>query len=134
MLSYMIMIKKIVFVSLLFILLVSCTASKREIAQLVSRDNYVERIVRDSIYLHDSVYVVQKSDTVFLEKVRTLYRDRMSVDTFLLCDTIYNERVVTVEKKVGNGSSFRQLALLLLLFFLFMKGVPQRIWQLMKKM
>ncbi len=134
MLSYMIMIKKIVFASLLFILLISCTASKREIAQLVSRDNYVERIVRDSIYLHDSVYVVQKSDTVFLEKVRTLYRDRMSVDTFLLCDTIYNERVVTVEKKVGNNFSFRQLALLFLLFFLLIKGVPQRIWQLMKKM
>ncbi|MBQ8543259.1 MAG: hypothetical protein IJ436_07290 [Bacteroidaceae bacterium] len=130
----MIMIKKIVFASLLFILLISCTASKREIAQLVSRDNYVERIVRDSIYLHDSVYVVQKSDTVFLEKVRTLYRDRMSVDTFLLCDTIYNERVVTVEKKVGNNFSFRQLALLFLLFFLLIKGVPQRIWQLMKKM
>ena len=128
------MIKKIVFASLLFILLISCTASKREIAQLVSRDNYVERIVRDSIYLHDSVYVVQKSDTVFLEKVRTLYRDRMSVDTFLLCDTIYNERVVTVEKKVGNNFSFRQLAFLFLLFFLFIKGVPQRIWQLMKKM
>lgn len=128
------MIKKIVFASLLFILLISCTASKREIAQLVSRDNYVERIVRDSIYLHDSVYVVQKSDTVFLEKVRTLYRDRMSVDTFLLCDTIYNERVVTVEKKVGNNFSFRQLALLFLLFFLLIKGVPQRIWQLMKKM
>lgn len=134
MLSYMIMIKKIVFASLIFILLISCTASKREIAQLVSRDNYVERIVRDSIYLHDSVYVVQKSDTVFLEKVRTLYRDRMSVDTFLLCDTIYNERVVTVEKKVGNNFSFRQLALLFLLFFLLIKGVPQRIWQLMKKM
>ena len=128
------MIKKIVFASLLFILLISCTASKREIAQLVSRDNYVERIVRDSIYLHDSVYVVQKSDTVFLEKVRTLYRDRMSVDTFLLCDTIYNERVVTVEKKVGNNFSFRQLAFLFLLFFLLIKGVPQRIWQLMKKM
>ena len=128
------MIKKIVFASLLFILLISCTASKREIAQLVSRDNYVERIVRDSIYLHDSVYVVQKSDTVFLEKVRTLYRDRMSVDTFLLCDTIYNERVVTVEKKVGNNFSFRQLAFLFLLFFLLIKGVPQRIWKLKKKM
>jgi hypothetical protein len=46
---------------------------------------------RDSVHIHDSVYVREQGDTVFVNKWHTVYRDRTTRDT------TYIER----EKKVG---------------------------------
>ncbi len=47
---------------------------------------------RDSIYLHDSVFIHSRHDTVFFEKWHTRYRDKIvevvRVDSFVRCDSI----------------------------------------------
>ena len=52
-------------------------------------DSFVKR---DSIYFCDSVYIHDKGDTVWVEKFKTLYRDRVRMvverDTIVRCDTI----------------------------------------------
>lgn len=46
--------------------------------------------LRDSIYLHDSVYVKEHGDTILIERWHTAYRDRVKTDT------IYKSRVDSV--------------------------------------
>lgn len=58
-----------------------------------------EHIRIDSIVLHDSIFIREKSDTVFFTKYRTLYKERVLSDTVVQCDTIYVEREISVEKK-----------------------------------
>ncbi|MBR2416163.1 MAG: hypothetical protein IKB11_05355 [Bacteroidaceae bacterium] len=97
-----------------------------------AHDNYIERIVRDSIFVHDSVSLISKADTVFLERVRTLYRDKVRIDTFLKRDTIYSERVATVEKAKPRILTLRWLLLPLLLLLLLCR-LPQKLWHCLKK-
>jgi len=62
-------------------------------------DSFVQR---DSVYINDSVFIREKGDTVWVEKFKTIYRDRfrdiVSVDTVLKCDTI--PQIVEVEKSL----------------------------------
>jgi hypothetical protein len=45
---------------------------------------YITKQQRDSIYLHDSISVKEKGDTVLIEKWRTKYVERMRTDTLYL--------------------------------------------------
>lgn len=67
-------------------LLFGCTTTKYVPVPSVSVDSvYVDRWLRDSVYLHDSVFVNQwmAGDTVFVDKVvtRYKYKDRWQYDT-----------------------------------------------------
>jgi len=48
--------------------------------------------LRDSIFVHDSICIVQRGDTVFIEKYNIVYRDRwrdrLRVDSFIQRDTV----------------------------------------------
>ena len=61
----------------------------------------VETVRRDSVVLRDSVYVVQRGDTVYKTKYKYVYRDRVLRDTFyhVKCDTV--TKVVKVEKELS---------------------------------
>lgn len=95
--------------------------------------NLANRVVRDSIFIHDSVSVISRADTVFLERVRTQYCDKVRIDTFLKRDTIYSERVVTVEKAKPRILTLRWLLLPLLLVLLLCR-LPQRLWRCLKNL
>lgn len=98
---------------LLASLLTSC--SPRIVERLViQRDTtYLSSHVRDSIYLHDSVYVKEyiKGDTVFIVKYRDRWRDR----TREVHDTLWRTKIdsvqvsvpVEVEKKLPVGKKIR---------------------------
>ena len=60
---------------------------------------YFSAIHRDSIIVRDSIYIVEKGDTVYKTKFKYIYRDRIIHDTIFTqkCDTI--TKVVEVEKK-----------------------------------
>jgi hypothetical protein len=90
---------------LVAILFTSCASPKEVIVERTVHDTlHITKQQRDSIFLHDSIYVREHSsgDTVFMETDRwhTLYRDRW------LHDSIYAVRVDSVpvpypvEKKV----------------------------------
>ena len=82
--------------------LCSCTRTIYVPQVSVERDSiYLHTHTRDSIWIHDSVTIKEKGDTVWLTRWRTEYRDR------ILIDTAYIERTDTimvpypVEKKVS---------------------------------
>lgn len=67
-------------------LLFGCTTTRYVPVPSVSVDSvYVDRFQRDSVYLHDSVFVNQwtQGDTVFVDKLVTKYKynDRWRYDT-----------------------------------------------------
>ena len=47
------------------------------------------KVQRDSIYSHDSIYIKEKGDTVWIEKWHTRWRDVIKTDT------VYRNNVVT---------------------------------------
>ena len=88
------------------VLLVGCTTTRYVPVPSVSVDSvYVDRFHRDSVYLHDSVFVNQysKGDTVFVDKVVTRYRykDRWRQDTVAVVRTDSVRVPYPVEKDLG---------------------------------
>lgn len=72
-----------------------------ESVKIEYRDNFI----RDSIYLYDSIYLKEKSDTLILERYRYLYRDRWIRDSVFVCDTICVPYPVEVIKQVKRPLS-----------------------------
>nr|WP_315030484.1 hypothetical protein [uncultured Porphyromonas sp.] len=94
---------------LLVFSLSSCGASKTIVKEgevrTEWRDRYTER--RDSVYLHDSVYIHSKGDTVYLERWHTRIRDRTLRDTVYLhkIDSVYVETQVKKSSAIADINS-----------------------------
>lgn len=89
--------------------LASCGATKTIVKEgevrTEWRDRYTER--RDSVYLHDSVYIHSKGDTVYLERWHTRIRDRTLRDTLYLhkTDSVYVETQVKKSSAIADINS-----------------------------
>lgn len=74
---------------------------------IVNHTEYVDRVKYDSIYTYksDSVYIHQKGDTILIEKFKTLYRDKISIqhDSIFKTDSVvdvkYVDKIKVVEVK-----------------------------------
>ena len=73
-------------------------------------------IQRDSIYLHDSIFVRIRADTVYLEKWHTRWRDRETVKTDTI--TLTETNTETVEKPYVP-SFYKYCAAFAILFALY---------------
>ena len=83
--------KKIASSLLLLILLVGCKSIRYVPVETTKTDSiYVSNVERDSIYLLDSIYIREKNDTVYLERWRVKYVERLSRDT------LWKERVDSI--------------------------------------
>ena len=64
------------------------------------KTEYRDKILRDSIYLYDSIYVKEKGDTLIFERYRYFYKDKLIRDSVFICDTIRVPYPVEVVKQV----------------------------------
>ena len=64
------------------------------------KTEYINKLSVDSIFMYDSVYLKEKGDTVFMEKYKYSYRDRLRLDTVIQKDSIRVPYPVIVEKKL----------------------------------
>lgn len=90
----------------LLMLLSGCTTTRYVPVPSVNFDSvYVDRWLRDSVYLHDSVFVNlhSKGDTVFVDKVVTKYKykDRLRYDTVSVVRVDSVQVPYPVEKDLG---------------------------------
>lgn len=79
----------------------SCRSRHLPISENNTADSLRAITVRsDSIVVHDSIYIVERGDTVFQYKYKYIYRDRVLHDTLHQhrCDTI--TQFVEVEKQL----------------------------------
>lgn len=68
---------------------------------------YINKLQRDSIYMYDSVFVKDKGDTVFIEKYKYLYRDKLVRDTLYINRTDSVQVPYPVEKELTRWQKFR---------------------------
>lgn len=82
-------IKNTIITLLLCTLLAGCKTKERIVTvETVRTDTtYITRHERDSIYVHDSIHVHEKGDTVTVERWHTRWRDRWRYDTIYISKT-----------------------------------------------
>lgn len=109
-----------------------CCTVKDKTVEEHSVKQHRERVVRDSIFCRDSIVVRAFSDTVYVMRERTLYRDHLRTDTLWRCDTIFRDVVKEVRPADGGdaaigeegGSGLWYMALAVVtLFILWRSGV-----------
>lgn len=77
-------------------------------------------MLRDSVAIRDSVSVITRSDTVFVERWRNHYIERWRVDTVAAVrrDTVFLEKIQTTEKTPARVRFFANWMPWILIFFL----------------
>nr|DAI05769.1 MAG TPA: Prokaryotic membrane lipoprotein lipid attachment site [Crassvirales sp.]DAP08896.1 MAG TPA: Prokaryotic membrane lipoprotein lipid attachment site [Crassvirales sp.] len=118
--------KKILFLLFMTLLLGSCKVKEKivevPVPQIKTEIKYIDKVKYDSIYLKDSVYIIQKGDTVYNTKVAYRYKYKYLKDTITInkADTITRLQKVT-EIKVKNQLNVVQKVLMYIgLFSLLM--------------
>ena len=95
----MLYIKKLILKTLFLLLflttVISCTTTKTiEVPIETIKTEYIEQVKYDSIYSKDSIYIIQKGDTIYNNKVQYIYKYKYLRDTINITDTI--PKIVTV--------------------------------------
>ena len=77
-------------------------------------------VLRDSIAIRDSVSVITRRDTVFIERWRNHFIERWRVDTVAAVrrDTVFLEKIQTTEKTPARVRFFANWMPWILIFFL----------------
>ena len=118
--------------------LTSCTATKYVEVEKVRVDTtYITKWQKDSVWLHDSIYVTERGDTVKIERWHTKYVEKQVHDTTYVAthDTIPQpypvETIKMVEKELNWWQRLRlwigNVGLLAILGFVGWFGV--RLWK-----
>ena len=90
------LILKTLFLLLFLTTIISCTTTKTvEVPVEIIKTEYIEQVKYDSIYSKDSIYIMQKGDTIYNNKVQYLYKYKYLRDTINITDTI--PKIVTVK-------------------------------------
>ena len=100
---------------LMSVLLSPACQSMQTVAE-TNANHVSNNIQRDSIYLHDSIFVHIRADTVYLEKWHTRWRDRETVKTDTI--TLTETKTETVEKPYVP-SFYKYCAAFAILFVLY---------------
>ena len=93
--------KRIILKTLFFlffvIIVISCKTTTKivEVPVETIKTEYIEQVKYDSIYHKDSIYIMQKGDTIYNNKVQYLYKYKYLRDTINVTDTI--PTIVTVK-------------------------------------
>ena len=81
------------FLTTAVLILSSCTTTKYVTVPEYHTDTLIQNtVLKDSVFLHDSIYQKEKGDTILIEKWHTKYRER------LVHDTTYISKVDTIAK------------------------------------
>lgn len=83
--------KRLIYILIVFLTSGICFTSCRSIyvpIETVKHDSiYISKVLHDSIYQRDSIYVDRKGDTVFIYKDRYLYKYKNLIDTMYVSRT-----------------------------------------------
>lgn len=93
---------------IVLILVCSCNSVKYVPVETVKHDSiYINKVQVDSVYHRDSIYVVDKGDTVFLYKDRYIYKYKDRTDTLYVTKTDSIQVPYPVEKELTRWQQFR---------------------------
>lgn len=77
-----------IWIAIALLLLTSCRGIRYVPVETVRTDSlHITVHERDSIHIHDSIYVRENGDTVFVDRWHTIYRDKLRTDTMYVSRT-----------------------------------------------
>ena len=83
---------KYVLTTLLLLVVWSCRTTEYVPVEVIKSDTtYINKVKRDSIYQLDSIYILDRGDTVLITKTKYLYWDK------LVRDTVYRSKVDSIQ-------------------------------------
>ena len=86
----------------------SCRSIRHIPIETVKHDSiYISKILHDSIYQRDSIYVDRKGDTVLIYKDRYVYKYKNLVDTFYIHKVDSVQVPYTVEKSLSRWQTIK---------------------------
>ena len=118
--------RKILFLLFMTLLLGSCKVKEKivevPIPQIKTEIKYIDKVKYDSIYLKDSVYIIQKGDTIYNNKVAYRYKYKYFKDTIIVnkTDTITKLQKVTKIKVQNQLNAVQKVLMYIGLFSLLM--------------
>lgn len=97
---------------ILIILLASAICSCRSVEYIpretIKHDTtYINKLIKDSIYIKDSVYIHSKNDTVFVEKYKYQYIDKVVRDTSYIVKSDTISVPYPVEKRLTRWQQLK---------------------------
>ena len=100
--------RKWVCIILLMSTICSCRSVKYVPVETVRTDSiYINQVQRDSIYRRDSIYIRDKGDTVWVEKYKYLFVDKLRHDTLYLNRTDSIRVPYPVEKELTRWQQMK---------------------------
>lgn len=124
--------KKVWLVLVVCVVMVGCRTLPEPLPLRVERDSiYLSRVERDSVFVRDSVTIREKGDTVYRDRWRVEYRERV------LRDTAYIERNDTITNEVEKALTWWErtrmaagdVALGVLLIYLILRYGKKVFWR-----
>ena len=88
--------------------LVGCTR-KIYVPVETEKIKYRDRVLVDSIYQRDSIFIYSKGDTVWKERYQYIYRDKLIRDSVYMRDSVSYPVYVDVVKEVKHVPRFTAL-------------------------
>ena len=103
----------VIWMVILFVLALLASCKSVEYVPVIQAHTdtmYITKWQKDSVWLHDSVHVKEKDDTVMIERWHTQWRDRLRIDTIYQAthDTVPKPYTVEVIKEVPAELSWWQ--------------------------
>lgn len=92
--------KVVLLLALLLVLLCSCRTQYVPVENTHTSETKKHNVERDSIHVHDSVYIYMQGDTIFDVRLKTIYKEIFRTDTFIVEKTDTINTIVEVEKKL----------------------------------
>ena len=78
--------------TLLLLVVWSCRTTEYVPVEIVKTDTtYINKVQRDSIYQLDSIYILDRGDTILITKTKYLYKDR------IVHDTVYKSKIDSIQ-------------------------------------
>ncbi len=103
----------VILVVLICVLFASCTKTEYINVEKVRNDTtYINKVQRDSIYLHDSTFVKVAGDTVWIERWHTKWQNHLEHDTVYKARTDSVPVPYPVIKEVEKNLSWMQKTLM----------------------
>ena len=124
----------IIALSIIFLMSGICSCTRKIYVPVQSvKIEYKDRLQRDSIYMLDSVRIVQRNDTIFMERWRTEFKYRNLRDSIFINDTLRIPYPVKEIEYINRLNWFQQFSVWAISILLGSGALVLILWLLKRK-
>ena len=100
--------KKILFIVVILFFIGCSKTIYVPVTSEITKIEYRDKLVHDSIHLSDSILIEKKGDTIFNTRIKYVYKYKLTRDTVSVRDSIYIEKPIEVIKEVNKLTKWQR--------------------------